>query len=100
MAKVKLTDQQIWSVLHKIIKDDLEFTEKPGPDQNLISFGLDGLDDVEFLLLVEERFEISIPDEVAIMFKTLRDYFNYLKQLDLSIEEGKEEENAQTDDNG
>jgi acyl carrier protein len=42
--------------------------------------GLDSLDQYEFAYLVEEEFNIRIPDEKAIVeFETFSDYINYIQ---------------------
>lgn len=44
--------------------------------------GADSLDDVEFVMFVEDAFNIPdcVPDEIAESWKTLSDIVNYLEQ--------------------
>lgn len=50
------------------------------PDARLIEdLGADSLDMVEMLMLVEEEFGISIPDEDAMNLKTVGDIVKYIE---------------------
>ena len=50
------------------------------PNARLIEdLGADSLDMVEMLMLVEEEFGISIPDEDAMNLKTVEDIANYIE---------------------
>lgn len=42
--------------------------------------GADSLDMVEMLMLVEEEFGMTIPDEDAMNFKTVEDIVNYISK--------------------
>lgn len=42
-------------------------------------FGMDSLDYVEFIMSVEEEFDIEIPDEYAARLKTVEDYWAYIE---------------------
>ena len=43
--------------------------------------GADSLDIVEMLMTLEEDYEVVIPDEVAMKFKTVGDVVSYLETL-------------------
>ena len=50
------------------------------PDARLIEdLGADSLDMVEMLMLVEEEFGISIPDDDAMNLKTVEDIVKYIE---------------------
>lgn len=50
------------------------------PNARLIEdLGADSLDMVEMLMLVEEEFGISIPDEDAVNLKTVEDIIKYIE---------------------
>lgn len=59
-----------------------------GIDKDLIKFetslreglGVDSLDLVELIMEIEERSDITIPDEVAERFKSVRDVIEYLRR--------------------
>jgi acyl carrier protein len=56
-----------------------------GVNRDAITFesslaGLDSLDLVEFVMELEEEFEIAIPDEVAKHFRTVGDVIEYLRR--------------------
>ena len=51
------------------------------PNARLIEdLGADSLDMVEMLMLVEEEFGISIPDEDAMNLKTVEDIVKYIEE--------------------
>lgn len=51
------------------------------PEANLADdLGVDSLDRVEFIMDLEERFDIEIPDEDAEQFKTIQDVYNYINK--------------------
>jgi acyl carrier protein len=43
--------------------------------------GADSLDKVEIIMSVDERFNVSVPDEIAEQVKTVGDLFETLAQL-------------------
>lgn len=57
-----------------ISKDKVQLNAKLIED-----LGADSLDMVEMLMLVEEEFGLSIPDEDAINLKTVGDIINYIE---------------------
>lgn len=42
--------------------------------------GADSLDVVEMLMLLEEEFDVTVPDEEAEKFRTVRDVVDFLKE--------------------
>lgn len=46
-----------------------------------IDFGFDSLDFIEFIMEVEEQFEISVPDEKAEKVETVKDAYDLLATL-------------------
>ena len=44
-------------------------------------FGMDSLDFVEFIMALEEEFQIEIPDEYATRIKTVEDCWAYIESL-------------------
>lgn len=58
-----------------IAKEKVEMNSKLIED-----LGADSLDMVEMLMLVEEEFGMTIPDEDAINFKTVEDIVNYISK--------------------
>jgi acyl carrier protein len=66
--------------IKKLLSTQLNIPEKDiNPNSKLIEdLGADSLDMVEMLMTLEEEFGVSIPDEVALTFKTVEDIVNYL----------------------
>lgn len=58
-----------------IAKEKVEMNSKLIED-----LGADSLDMVEMLMLVEEEFGMTIPDEDAMNFKTVEDIVNYISK--------------------
>ena len=48
------------------------------PDSTFESLGIDSLDIVELVMGIEEKFEISIPDEAAEKIVTVGDVVDYI----------------------
>lgn len=42
--------------------------------------GADSLDVVEMLMILEEEFDVTVPDEEAEKFRTVRDVVDFLKE--------------------
>jgi len=74
-----MDDLELWNKLYDCISD-IGFGAKPRKDQDLVEFGFDDLDGVEFIMNVEEEFEVTINDEEAIKLRTLTDFYNWLRQ--------------------
>lgn len=45
--------------------------------------GADSLDTIEFLMAIEERFDIEIEDAIVSQFTTIGDYVTYVEELGL-----------------
>ena len=53
--------------------------DKVTPEASFIEdLGADSLDLVEFIMALEEEFDIEIPDEDAVNLKTVQDAINYI----------------------
>jgi len=49
------------------------------PDADMVNeLGLDDLDNIEYVMLVEDEFGMSIDDDVAATFRTIRNVYDYL----------------------
>ncbi len=70
--------EKIADILSKqLLIDKSKITEDSGIMENL---GADSLDVVEISMAIEQEFNISVPDEEIVNFKTPRDIVNYLKE--------------------
>jgi acyl carrier protein len=68
--------------MKKLIADKLEIDEgKITPDASFRQdLGADSLDTYELVYAIEEEMGISIPDEKANEFETVRDAYTYIKE--------------------
>lgn len=55
--------------------------ERITPDATFEELGMDSLDATTLLFQLEEAFDVSIPDEVALNFKDVRQVVEYLEGL-------------------
>ena len=56
--------------------------EKVTPDAKIVDdLGADSLDVVEISMALEQEFNVSVPDEEIVNFKTPEDILNYLESL-------------------
>ena len=71
---------QIFEEVKSIIVSELDIeSEKVTIDASLESdLGADSLDAVEVIMALEEKFSISLPDEVAMDLKTVSDIVEYV----------------------
>ena len=70
--------EKIADILSKQLQiDKSKITEDSGIMENL---GADSLDVVEISMAIEQEFNVSVPDEDIVNFKTPRDIVNYLKE--------------------
>ena len=70
--------EKIADILSKqLLIDKSKITEDSGIMENL---GADSLDVVEISMAIEQEFNVSVPDEEIVNFKTPRDIVNYLKE--------------------
>lgn len=71
--------EKIKAILAKHLRVDASELRE---DANLIEdLGADSLDTVEILMALEETFNIEIPDEVAMKFKTINDLVAYIEKV-------------------
>ena len=49
-------------------------------DSKISDFAIDSLDAVEIIMDLEEEFDISLPDDIAMSFETLQDIVNYVEE--------------------
>lgn len=76
-----LTKEQLTEEICAIIE------ERPGvaaseitPEKSLINdLGADSLDSVELIMSIEQKFDISIPEDAAENIKTVGDIIDYVK---------------------
>lgn len=66
--------------IKEIISDKLSVNvDKIVPQANIVDdLGADSLDEVELLMAFEDEFDIEIPDEDAMKFKTVKDVLSYI----------------------
>lgn len=71
--------EKIKAILAKHLRVDVADIDE---NANLIEdLGADSLDTVEILMALEEAFDIEIPDEVAMKFKTINDLVAYIEKV-------------------
>ncbi|MDR2743391.1 MAG: acyl carrier protein [Treponema sp.] len=78
----ELLNDELFKKMKKLIADKLEIDEgKITPDASFRQdLGADSLDTYELVYAIEEEMGISIPDEKANEFETVRDAYNYIKE--------------------
>jgi acyl carrier protein len=78
----ELLNDDLFEKMKKLIADKLEIDEgKITPDASFRQdLGADSLDTYELVYAIEEEMGISIPDEKANEFETVRDAYNYIKE--------------------
>jgi acyl carrier protein len=79
----ELLNDELFKKMKKLIADKLEIDEgKIAPDASFRQdLGADSLDTYELVYAIEEEMGISIPDEKANEFETVRDAYNYIKEV-------------------
>ena len=72
---------ELFSKIHKLIAEKLEIDEsKITLDSSFRGdLGADSLDTYELVYAIEEELGVSIPDEKANEFETVRDAYNFIK---------------------
>ena len=72
---------ELFEKMKKLIADRLEIDEsKISPDSSFRQdLGADSLDTYELVYAIEEELGITIPDEKANEFNTVRDALNFIK---------------------
>lgn len=68
-------------VVELIAKSTKIPVERIMPDSTFEELGMDSLDGTTLLYELEEAFDVSIPDEVALKFKDIRQVVEYLEEL-------------------
>lgn len=53
-------------------------SQKATIDSTLLSLNFDSLNEVELVMGIEHEFDISIPDDTAVQFKTIKHIVDYL----------------------
>lgn len=78
----ELTDEQLFEEISAIVEERLGVAASEiSPDKNLINdLGADSLDSVELIMAIEQKFEITIPEDAAENIKTIGDIINYIKK--------------------
>ena len=67
--------------IKQIISTKLDINIEDVKDDSLLyELGMDSIDSVEFILELEEKYKISIPDELAEKVKKVEDIFSCLKK--------------------
>lgn len=77
----ELNDEQLFEEISAIVEERLGVAASEiTPEKNLINdLGADSLDSVELIMSIEQKFDISIPEEAAENIKTIGDIINYVK---------------------
>ncbi|MDR0378220.1 MAG: acyl carrier protein [Spirochaetaceae bacterium] len=78
----ELLNDELFEKMKRLISNKLEIDEgKVTPDASFRQdLGADSLDTYELVYAIEEEMGISIPDEKANEFETVRDAYNYIKE--------------------
>ncbi|MBR3827968.1 MAG: acyl carrier protein [Bacteroidales bacterium] len=77
----ELTDEQLFEEISAIVEERLGVAASEiTPEKNLINdLGADSLDSVELIMSIEQKFDISIPEDAAENIKTIGDIISYVK---------------------
>jgi len=77
----EMTTEQLTEEISAIIEERLGVAASEiTPEKNLINdLGADSLDSVELIMSIEQKFDISIPDDAAENIKTVGDIIEYVK---------------------
>lgn len=78
----ELTPEQLESEIFAIIEEKLGVSSADiTPEKSLVNdLGADSLDSVELIMSIEQKFDISIPEEAAEEIKTVGDIIEYVKK--------------------
>lgn len=76
------TTDELFEKIRKLIADKLEIDEsKITMDSSFRGdLGADSLDTYELVYAIEEELGVTIPDEKANEFETVRDAYNFIKE--------------------
>ncbi len=79
-----LTNHYIGDRVRKVINEMCAPAEEVTLDTHLVDdLEMDSLDVVEFSMMIEEEFDIEIPDSISEMFKMVKDVNFYLCNLEM-----------------
>ena len=78
----ELTPELLESEICAIIEEKLGISSADiTPEKSLVNdLGADSLDSVELIMSIEQKFDISIPEEAAEEIKTVGDIIEYVKK--------------------
>ncbi len=82
MNRKEMTREQLTEAIRAIIEERLgvaadEITE----EKNLVNdLGADSLDSVELIMSIEQKFEMTIPEEATEQIKTVGDIIDYVEK--------------------
>ncbi|WP_181882225.1 acyl carrier protein [Helicobacter aurati] len=73
---------EIFDKVKTLVAEELKVKEEEiKPESDFVKdLNADSLDVVEFIMALEEKFEIKIPDEAAENIKTVQDVVNYISE--------------------
>ena len=73
---------EIFDKVKTLVAEELKVKEEEiRPESDFVKdLNADSLDVVEFIMALEEKFEIKIPDEAAENIKTVRDVVDYISE--------------------
>ncbi len=63
MNRTQWTREQIAEYVRQQIKEQLELTEEPGPEEELASYGMDSFASMSLVVAFETNFNIVFEDE-------------------------------------
>ena len=80
MNRKELTKEQLTEEISAIIEERLGVAASDiTPEKNLINdLGADSLDSVELIMSIEQKFDITIPEEATEEIKTVGDIIDYV----------------------
>ena len=70
---------EIETAVLEILKERFS-VENPKPEDTIESTGMDSLDVFEAILIFEQDFKVSIPDEDAARLKTINDLIDFIEK--------------------
>jgi acyl carrier protein len=74
------------------------FTRIVGDGEPPTCLGMDSLDEVEWVMLIEESFDIELPDEHAAKLATIGDYVRYVNKA-LARQDAEMKDRSQPESN-
>lgn len=76
-----VTDKVTLRILQLIDENFPDYIGRLAADSSGIDLGFDSLDDIEFVMMLEDEYGIEIPDEDAEDIKTVQDAVDLVKRL-------------------